>query len=142
MPSLKVILPVTFLLAALGTAHPRATKNQAPRPREAGASAGKQTFVKHCASCHGTDGKGGGPAAAVLNPQPPDLTTLTRRHNGKYPAGYVGALLKFGRRLTAHGSEDMPVWASRFRELDPVVDPTGQHHIDGVVAYLASLQAE
>jgi mono/diheme cytochrome c family protein len=142
MPSLKFILPVTCLLATLGTAYPQATKNQESGARDTGAAAGKRTFVKHCASCHGTAGKGGGPAAAALNPQPPDLTTLARRHNGKYPAGYVGALLKFGRSLAAHGSEDMPVWASRFRELDPVEDPTGQHHIDDVVAYLASLQAE
>jgi len=142
MSALKAILPVTFLLAALGTAHPQAAKNQGPRAREAGASAGKQTFMKHCASCHGAAGKGSGPAAAALNPQPPDLTTLARRHNGKYPAGYVGAVLKFGRSLAAHGSEDMPVWASRFRELDPVADPTGQQHIDDVVAYLASLQSE
>jgi mono/diheme cytochrome c family protein len=142
MPSLKIILLVTLLLATFGTAQPQATKNQQPRARDTGAPAGKPTFVKHCASCHGADGKGGGPAAGALNPQPPDLTTLARRHNGKYPAGYVGALLKFGRSLAAHGSEDMPVWASRFRELDPVKDPTGQRHIDEVVAYLAFLQAE
>jgi hypothetical protein len=42
---------------------------------------------------------------------PPDLTALFSRHKGKYPAGYVGAVLKFGRSMAAHGSEDMPVWA-------------------------------
>ena len=31
-------------------------------------------FSAVCASCHGTEGKGNGPAAAVLNPKPRDYT--------------------------------------------------------------------
>ena len=71
---------------------------------------------------------------------PPDLTTLTKRYEDKFPAGYVAALLKFGRNLASHGSLEMPVWGTRFRSLDPVNDPTGQQHIDDVVAYIRSLQ--
>jgi hypothetical protein len=77
-----------------------------------------------------------------MKTSPPDLTTLSRRHEGKYPAGYVSALLKFGRSLASHGSEDMPVWGPRFKTLDAVRDPTGQHHVDDVVAYIGSLQAK
>ncbi len=33
-----------------------------------------KVFEKQCAACHGKGGKGDGPAAATLNPQPPDLT--------------------------------------------------------------------
>jgi hypothetical protein len=71
---------------------------------------------------------------------PADLTTLARRHDGKYPAGYVGAILMFGRDFAAHGADDMPVWGSRFKDLDPTHDPVGQHHVDDVVAYIATLQ--
>jgi mono/diheme cytochrome c family protein len=35
---------------------------------------GKELYATHCESCHGADGKGGGPAAAGLNPPPADFT--------------------------------------------------------------------
>jgi mono/diheme cytochrome c family protein len=35
---------------------------------------GARVFAAYCAVCHGTTGKGDGPAAAVLVPPPPDLT--------------------------------------------------------------------
>ena len=37
-------------------------------------AAGKQTFDDKCAACHGTLGKGDGPAAAALNPMPVNFT--------------------------------------------------------------------
>lgn len=38
------------------------------------ASKGKALYASQCASCHGAQGKGNGPAAAALNPKPVDLT--------------------------------------------------------------------
>ena len=130
------------LVMALTVARPQGTSEQKPAAHRNGAASGREIFVKYCASCHGTDGAGNGPAAVAMKTPPPDLTTLTRRHEGKYPAGYVGALLKFGHSLASHGSEDMPVWGLPFRELDPARDPTGQQHIDDVVAYIASIQTK
>jgi hypothetical protein len=72
---------------------------------------------------------------------PPDLTTLTKRYEGDFPTGYIGALLKFGRNHAAHGSEEMPFWGTRFQSLNPGNEATGQQHIDDVVAYIRSLQA-
>jgi len=103
-------------------------------------TSGKETFVEYCASCHGLDGKGRGPVASALKSPPTDLTTLAKNNEGKYPAGFVSAVLKFGRNLSAHGSQDMPVWGSRFKMIDPVNDPTGQRHVDDIVAYIAILQ--
>jgi len=37
-------------------------------------AAGKTTFETLCATCHGTSGKGDGPAGAALNPPPRDFT--------------------------------------------------------------------
>jgi mono/diheme cytochrome c family protein len=39
-------------------------------------TAGQQTYNTYCVSCHGTDLKGNGPAAAGLNPKPADLTEV------------------------------------------------------------------
>ena len=103
---------------------------------------GRDIFVEYCASCHGVDGKGEGPVAKALKTPPTDLTTLVKNNEGKYPAGFVSAVLKFGRNLAAHGSQEMPIWGSRFRTMDPSSDPTGQRHVDAVVAYIESLQAK
>jgi hypothetical protein len=65
-----------------------------------------------------------------------------KRNDRKFPEGYIGALLKFGRNFAAHGSEEMPVWGAQFQSLDPARDPTGQQHIDDVVAYIRSLQVK
>jgi mono/diheme cytochrome c family protein len=113
---------------------------QKSRARESDLAAGKDTFTKYCASCHGVSGKGDGPAAAAFKPPPMDLTALSKTHDGKFPTSYVAAVLKFGRNVLAHGDVDMPVWGSRFKAIDPAGDPTGQHHIDDVVAYVESLQ--
>ncbi len=45
-------------------------------------SAGKSLFSVNCASCHGTEGKGNGPAASALNPKPRDFTGGYWRYGG------------------------------------------------------------
>jgi len=37
---------------------------------------GQQLFAEHCASCHGDQGEGDGPAGVALQPRPRDLTSL------------------------------------------------------------------
>jgi hypothetical protein len=48
--------------------------------------------------------------SAVLKTPPPDLTHLSRRHEGKFPEEYVRAVLEFGPGPSSHGSADMPSW--------------------------------
>jgi mono/diheme cytochrome c family protein len=38
-------------------------------------ASGKEMYISYCAACHGTDGKGNGPAASALKIPPADLTT-------------------------------------------------------------------
>lgn len=142
MFALKVFLLSSALVMAFNIVQAQERKQQKPSARQPNVTKGKETFLKYCASCHGQGGKGDGPAAIALKEAPPDLTTLARRHEGKYPAGYVSAVLKFGRSMAVHRSEDMPVWGSRFQTLDPVRDPTGQQHVDDLAAFLESLQAK
>jgi len=49
-----------------------AEKNPVPATPEA-IAAGKKAYDNYCAACHGTDGKGDGPAAAGLTPPPTNL---------------------------------------------------------------------
>lgn len=79
---------------------------------------GAQMFKDYCASCHGADGKGNGPAVVFLKTPPPDLRTMAQRNNGKYPAAKVVSMLNFGPGSQAHGDLDMPTWGPLFRSLD------------------------
>ena len=45
---------------------------------------GVDLYREYCAVCHGTDGKGGGPAADALKQTPTDLTLIARRGGGKF----------------------------------------------------------
>ena len=127
------ILGTLFLVA-------QARKEQVQVTPPIEAASGREMFLKYCASCHGKEGKGDGPAAIAMKAPLPDLTTLAKRNKGKFPAGYVGALVKFGKSLASHGSDEMPVWGSRFREIDPIHDPTVQRHVDVLLAYIEALQ--
>lgn len=69
----------------------------------------QQSFMENCAACHGADGKGGGPAAAGLNPAPPDLTGLSDRNGGVFPRDYVMSTID-GYSRGVHFSAAMPVF--------------------------------
>jgi mono/diheme cytochrome c family protein len=142
MSHIMAILSGALLVTAFVVSGPQSKNERKPAPKAPSAAAGQETFLKYRASCHGKTGTGDGPAAFVLKTPPPDLTTLSKRHEDKFPAGYVSAVLTFGKSFASHGAVDMPIWGSRFKTLDPVHDPTGQQHIDDVVAYLRSLQVK
>jgi mono/diheme cytochrome c family protein len=142
MSRIMAILLGALVATASVVSGPQSKTERKPGPKAPSAAAGQETFLKYCASCHGKTATGDGPAAFVLKTPPPDLTTLSKRHEDKFPAGYVSAVLTFGKSFASHGAVDMPIWGSRFKTLDPVHDPTGQQHIDDVVAYIRSLQVK
>jgi mono/diheme cytochrome c family protein len=110
--------------------------------KQTSAASGKEMYGQYCAPCHGTDGKGAGPAASSMKTMPADLTQLARTHDGKYPANSVASVLKFGSGPASHGSADMPVWGPLFKSLDKYHESVVQQRISNLVAYLDSLQAK
>lgn len=101
---------------------------------------GSISFDLYCASCHGRDGTGNGPAAVALRVRPADLTTLARRHQGAFPRDDVRAFIDGkNRALPAHGSSEMPVWGPLLRGLDPS-DARVNVRLDNLVAFIESLQ--
>jgi mono/diheme cytochrome c family protein len=105
--------------------------------------AGRDLFEFYCATCHGRDGKGRGPAAAALKIPPPDLTRLAVRNGGTFPRQRVEAFVTNGGSVLTppHGSSDMPVWGPVFRSLDPS-DTMVKIRIANVVEYIGSIQAK
>ncbi len=106
------------------------------------AASGKEMFTSYCASCHGVDGKGGGPAAKALTAAPADLTLLASRNGGKYPNDKVAAILRGQTNLMPHGDQEMPVWGPVFRQMSGGREAEVTMRIANLNRYMESLQAK
>jgi mono/diheme cytochrome c family protein len=103
---------------------------------------GKDMYTSYCAVCHGTDGKGGGPAASALKVPPTDLTLLSKNNGGKYPSLKVSASLRGESDLPAHGSKDMPIWGQLFWSMSSGHESEVQQRVTNLTKYIESLQAQ
>jgi mono/diheme cytochrome c family protein len=103
---------------------------------------GEEMFKSYCAACHGKDAKGAGPASADLKTIPPDLTTLAKRHDGKFPEDYVISVLRNGVKATSHGTSDMPVWGPLLATVSGRDATVVNMRISNLVRYLESLQVK
>lgn len=101
---------------------------------------GQEMFLAYCSPCHGTDGKGAGPAAPALKTAPADLTTLAQRNGGRFPTVRISLVLHNGTHVAAHGSSDMPVWGPIFRSVrsDDIAGTTMR--VRHLVNYIETLQ--
>jgi mono/diheme cytochrome c family protein len=134
-----VLFGVLILVVCAAGAQDKPALEKATTPRTIAVS-GKQTYMHYCASCHGVDARGDGPAAFVLKTPPPDLTGLAKRHGGKFPYDYVSDVLRFGTRIVSHGSSDMPIWGPIFGSMDNYNEVAVRKRIKDLSDYLASLQ--
>jgi len=102
---------------------------------------GKSLYQEFCAVCHGTDGKGGGPAASALKMPPSDLTQIARRNGGRFPDTKVMSILRGEQPISAHGSADMPTWGKTFNEVSGNMT-VAQGRMHALVMYLEEMQAK
>ena len=75
---------------------------------------GQELFREHCADCHGEDGTGNGPMAKILTVAPANLTEISKRANGEFPADRIGEIIRYGGNVTGHGPQVMPIWGLVF----------------------------
>jgi mono/diheme cytochrome c family protein len=106
--NMLLLLTPVFAFVLVG-----ATQQRQPKTEKAPVEA-KEWFRAYCAPCHGADAKGHGPAASALKVPPPDLTTLAKRNNGKFPEDYFKKVLVHGVAVPAHGTAEMPIWGPTF----------------------------
>jgi mono/diheme cytochrome c family protein len=105
-------------------------------------ASGQEMYKAYCAVCHGTDGKGGGPAASALKVPPTDLTLLSKNNGGKFPAMKVASTIRGEADLPAHGSKEMPVWGSLFWSMSHGHEGEVQQRVANLTEYIGSLQAK
>ncbi|MBZ5624422.1 MAG: c-type cytochrome [Acidobacteriia bacterium] len=98
-------------------------------------------FHAYCASCHGLDGKGSGPAASALKKQPADLTLLAQQSGGKFPAMRVMNSIKDGTQA-GHGSKDMPVWGPIFSTVSSDSPAVVTQRISNLIGFIESMQVK
>lgn len=133
-------LAFVFACAVRIVAAPQITGTRNP-PLALPSMSGRDLFEFYCASCHGPDGKGHGPAEQALKTPPPDLTSIAQRSGGMFPAARVEAIVTGTQDSPspAHGSRVMPVWGPIFRSLD-ANDAANRVRIANIVGYLQSIQ--
>ncbi len=107
-------------------------------------------FISWCGPCHGRTGRGDGPVAPSLRITPPNLTELSQRAGGSFPAESVRKRID-GRDLpAAHGSAEMPVWgywfnvqataAGLLQDDRETAEKEVRERIARLVAYLEAIQ--
>lgn len=107
---------------------------------------GKRLFMENCAACHGAMGEGDGAVGALFGSPPGSLRLLEEKNNGHYPFSEVYQTINGTRELRAHGSIEMPVWGSVFREeaIKNVSGIGGEEVVQGrilaLVYFLQSIQ--
>ncbi len=90
------------------------------------AAKGKAAFDQYCASCHGSGGKGDGPAGGALNPKPKDLSN--KAYVSSLKDDYLKKLIKEGGPAV-NKSPLMPPMGSALKDDD----------VSNVIAYVRSL---
>ena len=134
----RFLLSGVLVIAAVCVAQSQTVKTTTA-PYTSPAS-GKQMYKAYCASCHGLDGKGTGPAATAMKAPLPDLTQLKKQNHGQYPADHVAASIQGDTNNSSHGSAEMPVWGPVFRKVSGNHVGQVQLRVKNLNTYIESMQ--
>jgi mono/diheme cytochrome c family protein len=140
MPYSAFLLPLLMTIVLWATPPGTALAQQ-----EEIAAAGQREFRHACAVCHGLGGKGESVMTSLnlLTVHPPDLTQLSKKHQGQFPFWQVYRIIDGREEVKGHGTRDMPIWGAVFRQQE------GDQRIDEsraigrilvIVYYIQSIQ--
>jgi mono/diheme cytochrome c family protein len=101
---------------------------------------GAEMYRAYCASCHGIDGRGAGPAAPALKKAPPDLTRISQRNKGQFPDFRITHIIDGYEIVAFHGSRDMPIWGDYFRDNETRDEALIKLREHNLVEYIRSMQ--
>ena len=104
------------------------------------AAPGRPLYLAHCATCHGTSGRGDGPMAQYLRVPPANLASIAARNKGVFPASTIQRIVDGRQMLTLHGSA-MPIWGDAFSPAGSAAEnEAAAAKIRALVTYLESIQ--
>jgi len=104
---------------------------------------GKELYQRLCSGCHGENGQGDGIVGSYFKMRPPDLTQLSQRNGGQFPADEVRRIVDGRDTPGPHGSRQMPVWGIALYDTDaknPRQEQQVNEMIDRLVEYLRTIQ--
>jgi len=138
---------IAFLIAAVAaSASAKTSAGTQKKVKEAPVKsipevAGGATFKEYCSVCHGVEGRGNGPAAGALKTPPTDLTQISKRAGGKFPFATIKSKITGDDVVAAHGTRDMPIWGSLFRQADSS-SSVAELRLTNLIDYIEKLQAK
>jgi mono/diheme cytochrome c family protein len=100
---------------------------------------GQDLYRAYCASCHGVNAHGDGPAAPALKTKVPDLTLIAQRNHGAFPSQGITEIISGEGGPVSHGSREMPIWGPIFHEVEADQD-WGNVRLQNLTRYLESIQ--
>jgi len=130
---------VPFTIGARARAQSKPAANNQELPPLIRSVNGADLFRAYCASCHGVDAKGNGPAAASLKTRPADLTVLAKKNGGVFPEPRVRKVIMGDDVIASHGSREMPIWGPIFHQIEEDIDRANVR-LENLVKYLESIQ--
>ena len=106
-----LVLVIVFVGLTMSLAYAQEERKR-PYPKAPfNLSRGELLYKQYCASCHGANGDGKGPAASALNPKPADFLNVTYM-NARSRADHFKSIMN-GKSGTA-----MPPWKGTLSEKD------------------------
>jgi mono/diheme cytochrome c family protein len=142
---IETALMVVLLTASANVVNSEETQPQAERNKAPDhliySVKGADLYQAYCAPCHGSGGKGDGPIALVLKTAPSDLTAITRRNHGVFPAKRLEIIIAADDLIAAHGNREMPIWGPIFHQVEWDQD-LGAVRLQNLIKYLESIQAK
>lgn len=147
MKTLRILF-AAVVTVGFAAALAESTVTQAPLSwKQVAVGDGESLYLELCAVCHGTAGKGDGPAAPALSRPTPDLTGLAAGNGGVFPREAVEETIAGEDRVVAHGTLEMPIWGNEFAELRPDWkgfrrDGFARQRIYNLTSYLETLQVQ
>ncbi len=137
MVRFRYLLAIVAFLTSARVAGPQ----QASAVQSASPPDGAALFRTHCASCHGSSGRGDGPVAEFLKIPPADLTQIAKQSRGAFPAAQIMRIIDGRQLVRAHGDSKMPVWGDAFsHSLTHADEDLVRQKIEALVKYLQSIQ--
>ncbi|HEX8815060.1 MAG TPA: c-type cytochrome [Terriglobales bacterium] len=140
---LWVFVCVLFLAVVVAVAQDQSQMAIKSAPmKQTSAASGAEMYKAYCASCHGAEGKGNGPAASALKVPPADLTQLSKNNGGQFPNMKVMSTIEGKSDVPAHGSREMPVWGQLFWDMSHGHEGEVQQRAMNLTKYIEGLQAK